>query len=311
MKVIHDNTNDESMEEKPQVKINRKMRTWNRYKNYCFALGGVLAIGLIIALCVHLLPGADNKNTANESKPSQTKDYVAQLGTTDSTEGATDSGTEAATEGVTSKPTEAPTEKPTEKPTQAPTQSAATVPQVVTFNTKDKFKDVVFVGDTVVNGISYYKHLPASQVVSDVNMVSSQAVDKVNTVMASNPKKVFIMIGLNDANYGTFTTGNIVSNIEKFVKAVKAKNSSTEVYIMSVMPVTKAFESKSSVKQSFLNELNYSLSTKASAMGAKYMDIATSFKDSSGYMFTQCSGTGCNLKQAYYPFFLNKVAGLM
>lgn len=325
MNDINNNSNGEGQEEKQAIKINKKMRMWNRYKNYCFIALGILAVVIIIAVGVELLPDADNNQAANVSTEAQTKDYVAQLGTSDATEGSsevgsedtgsTDAPTEVQTEAPTQKPTEAPTQKPTEaptqKPTEAPTQSSGNVPQKETFTTKDKFTGAVFVGDTVINGISYYKNLPAAQVVSDVNMISKNAAGKVDAVMASNPKKVFIMVGLNDANYGTYTTDNIVSNIEKFVKAVKAKNSATEVYVLSVLPVTKAFESKSTVKQSFLNNLNYALSTKAAGMGAKYIDVATSFKDSNGYMFTQCSGTGCNLKQEYYPYFLNKIATFM
>lgn len=310
---IINNDNDESQEIRPQIKINKKMRMWNKYKNYCFIVAGILVVVLVVGLCVSLLPDENSKKPANNETPVATKDYIAQLGTLEETKdveqssGATTEGTEAQTQ----KPTETPTQAPTEAPTQAPTQTATSAPQVVAFNTKDKFKDAVFVGDTVINGISYYKHLPSAQVISDVNMVSSDAAGKVSSIMASNPKKVFIMVGLNDANYGTYKTDDIVKNIEKFVKAVKAKSSSTEVYVMSVLPITKAFESKSSVKQSFLNELNYSLSTKVSSMGAKYIDVATNFKDSDGYMFTQCTGTGYNLKQNYYGYFLNKIAALM
>ncbi len=309
---IINNDNDESQEMRPQIKINKKMRMWNKYKNYCFIVAGILVVVLIVGVCISLLPDGDSKKPVNNETPAATKDYIAQLGTLEETKTANES-TGAATEGTqgSEAQTQKPTESPTQKPTETPTQVASSAPQVVAFNTKDKFADAVFVGDTVVNGISYYKHLPSGQVVSDVNMVSSDAAGKVGTVMASNPKKVFIMVGLNDANYGIYKTDDIVKNIEKFVKAVKAKNSSTQVYIMSVLPITKAFESKSSVKQSFLNELNYAFSTKASGMGAKYIDVATNFKDSDGYMFTQCTGTGYNLKQNYYGFFLNKIAALM
>ncbi len=301
--------NGENHEGKPQVKINRKMRMWNKYKNYCFIGGGVLSVVLVIVLCVWLLPDKDDNNVVNNPTEAVTKDYVAQLGT----QGATNESTEAQsqTSNETQVPTEAPTQTPTQAPTEAPTQAVSTAPGKVTFTAKDKFNDAVFVGDTVVNGISYYRYLEAGKVVSNINMVSEQAVNHVNTVMASNPKKVFIMVGLNDANYGSRTVDFITGGIEKFVKAVKAKNSSTEVYVLSVLPVTKDFESRSKVKQSFLNELNYALSTKASSMGAKYIDVATNFKDSNGYMFTQCSGTGSNLKQEYYPFLLNKIGDLM
>ena len=35
---INDNS-DEYQDSKPQIKINKKMRMWNKYKTYCFVLG--------------------------------------------------------------------------------------------------------------------------------------------------------------------------------------------------------------------------------------------------------------------------------
>lgn len=305
------NSQRENREGKSQVRINKKMRMWNKYKNYCFIGAGALAVVILVVVVVNLLPDdngrpdyADNSQTQQETQA----DYISQLGTERPTQTEPVTGS-AGTDGTgTDSAGTEQTQAPAQTETQAPAQTAGTAPVKETFTTKSKFDGAVFVGDTVVNGMSYYKYLNVSQVVTDNNMVSSQAAGYADTVMASNPSKVFIMVGLNDANYGNRTVDSVAGNIEKFVKAVKAKKSSTEVYVLSVLPVTQSFEAGHNVKQSFLNELNYALSTKASGMGAKYIDVATTFKDASGYMYTDCSGTGANLKMEYYPFLLNKIA---
>ena len=285
---------------KPEIKINRKMRMWHKYKNYCIVGGGIAAVVLVLVLVVNLLPGGrGGASSQNDISKDATRESV-----TDNI-----SNSQPETQGQSQ--SETGTETPTEQKTEAPTQAVASAPQKQTFTSKDKFAKSVFVGDTIVNGISYYKFLNASQVVSNTNMVSEQAAGRADEVAKSNPDKVFIMVGLNDANYGTRTTDQVVNNIQKSVEAIKAKNSSATIYVLSVMPITKEFENSSHVKQSFLNELNYKLSTKASSFGANYIDIATTFKDSSGYMYSECTSNGYSLKIDYYPYMLNCIAGAL
>jgi len=287
--------------EKTEIKINRKMRMWNKYKNYCIIGGGIVAVVLILVLVVSIFPG--NKESV---KPQH--DISKNIAKEDATgDNNTQKDTQSESQQETQSETQ--TEAPTEAKTEAPTQPALSAPEKQTFTAKDKFSKSVFVGDTIVNGISYYKFLNASQVVSNINMISEQVAGRADEVAKSSPEKVFIMIGLNDANYGTRTTDQVLNNIKKSVEAIKSKNSSATIYVLSVMPITKEFENSSNVKQSFLNELNYKLSTNASSFGAKYIDIATAFKDGSGYMYSSCTSNGYSLKIDYYPYMLNRIAG--
>lgn len=292
---------------RPEIKINRKMRMWNRYKSYCIIGCGILAAVLVIVMIVNIFPGSNDKpqppsgngkDIAQESK--NNADSQPQY------ESKSESQSESQQESQAESQTENNTEASTEVPTQAPVTPSA--PEKQTFTTKDKFANSVFVGDTIVNGISFYKYLNASSVVSSTNMISEQIAGRAGEIVAGNPDKIFIMIGLNDANYGTRTTDQVIKNIKSSVEAIRAKNSSATVYLLSVTPITKEFESSSNVKQSFINELNYKLSTNASSFGAKYIDVATSFKDNSGYLYPECTGSGYSLKTEYYPYLLNRIA---
>lgn len=291
---------------RPEIKINRKMRMWNKYKNYCIIGGGIAAVVLVIVLIVNIFPGS----SGNIQSPSESgKDIVQESDTKDSSQPQNESQQESQSETQGENNTEAPTEANTEAPTQA--QVSSGIPEKQTFTAKDKFAKSVFVGDTIVNGISFYKYLDASQVVSSTNMISEQIAGRASEIVAGNPDKVFIMIGLNDANYGTRTTDQVLNNIKSSVEAIKAKNSSVTIYVLSVMPVTKEFENSSNVKQSFINELNYKLSTNASSFGANYIDVATAYKDSSGYLYSECTGSGYSLKTEYYPYLLNRIAAAL
>ena len=163
-------------------------------------------------------------------------------------------------------------------------------------------------GDFIAGGMSYYGYLSDSQVVSDDNMTTRKAADYIDSVASANPKKVVIMLGLNDANYGTMSGETIGDNISEVVSSVKSKCPSAKIYVVSVLPVTYAFEGRSSVEQSVLDTINTQLESKAASMNVTYIDIANSYKDESGYLKGDCTGNGCNLNNGYYPFLLNNIA---
>ena len=72
---------------------------------------------------------------------------------------------------------------------------------------------------------------------SDDNITSDKLQKHIDSVLSSNPSKVFIMAGLNDANYGTRDGETIADFIGETVKEIKSKSASTSVYILSVLPV--------------------------------------------------------------------------
>ena len=284
------NQRKDNMEEKPQIKLNRKRRMWHKYKNYCFIGGAAIIAIIIVAVILKSCQGgnADNKEIQQPTTQSETQQPTASQETvTQSQESETQ----------------------TQQETDAP--EAAEKAEVVTFEQKAAFDDAVFIGDSIVSGISYYGFLDDSKVIANNNMTSNQVEDYIDQAMSSNPGKVFIMVGLNDANYGNRTSDYVVEKISGAVSKIKAKNASTKVYVLSVLPVTKSFESKDNVgvSQSFIDEVNKGLSEKAASMNAEYIDVASSYKDSEGYMMSDCTGNGFNLNTGYYPFMLNKIAG--
>ena len=260
------NTGDET---KSEIKLNRKMRMWNKYRNY-FITGVVIVIVLIVLAII--FKGCSGKKK-NDTKPTVTKQ------TTQAAQGS--SGNVYKVEGTAGQED---------------------------FTAKDSYADTVVLGDFIAGGMSYYGYLSDSQVVSDDNMTTRKAADYIDSVASANPKKVVIMLGLNDANYGTMSGEAIGDNISEVVSSVKSKCPSAKIYVVSVLPVTYAFEGRSSVEQSVLDTINTQLESKAASMNVTYIDIANSYKDESGYLKGDCTGNGCNLNNGYYPFLLNNIA---
>ena len=285
-------------ETRPEIKLNRKMRMWNKYRIFCIIAAVILVVVIVVVVAVKGITGDKNKQVAENPTPSQgqSQTYVPEATTT--AVGTT--GAEQTTKQVETTTTQA-----------ASSGSGLKLSgsaEAETFTNKNYYSDTVFMGDSVISGIESYGYL--NNVVGNVNATSGKLESYVNEAMKSNPSKVFIMVGHNDANYGTIKEESLASNITDIVAAIHKKNSSTKVYVLSITPITSAYENKSSnnVKQSYIDKANSLIEENASSGKYTYVDVASAYKDTNGYMKTDCTGNGINLKNSYYPFLLNGIA---
>ena len=285
-------------ETKPEIKLNRKMRMWNKYKIFCIIAAVILVVVIVVVAAVKGITGGKNKQVAEKPTPSQkqSQTYVPE---TTTTAGST-TGAEQTTKQEETTTTQA-----------APSGSGLKLSgsaEAVEFTKKDYYSDSVFMGDSVISGIESYGYL--DNVVGNVNATSGKLESYVSEAMKSNPSKVFIMVGHNDANYGTIKEESLASNITDIVEEIHKKKSSTKVYVLSITPITSAYEKKSStnVKQSYIDKANSLIEENASSGKYTYVDVASAYKDTNGYMKTDRTGNGINLKNSYYPFLLNGIA---
>ena len=285
-------------ETKPEIKLNRKMRMWNKYKIFCIIAAVILVVVIVVVAAVKGITGGKNKQVAEKPTPSQkqSQTYVP--------EATTAAGVTTAAEQTTK-------QEETTTTQAAPSGSGLKLSgsaEAVEFTKKDYYSDSVFMGDSVISGIESYGYL--DNVVGNVNATSGKLESYVSEAMKSNPSKVFIMVGHNDANYGTIKEESLASNITDIVEEIHKKKSSTKVYVLSITPITSAYEKKSStnVKQSYIDKANSLIEENASSGKYTYVDVASAYKDTNGYMKTDCTGNGINLKNSYYPFLLNGIA---
>lgn len=291
------NTNNSNKENtKTEIKLNRKMRLWNRYKTYI--IGGVSVLVILgVGTGVVKLTTGSKKNPQDSQTASVEDTHATEATTAQQTTQA--QSTQAATEATTA----APAVKTAKLEGSAAGQE---------YTSKDFYASSMFLGDSVMEGVSYYGYVPSTQVISNGNMTTDKAVGYINEVASANPAKVFIMVGLNDCNYDTRTVDDMMEYYSQMVSGIKKSHPDTQVYLLSVLPVTKGFEAKTTtkIKQSVIEEINTAMAQKAASMNASYIDVASAFKDGTGYMNPEYTSNGYNLKNEYYPFLLNGIAGV-
>lgn len=315
-KYYDDDEAEETTSKKSDLKINKRMRMWNRYKN--LFIGGV-AIVIILIFFVIILKSCSNNSPEAEinSKPTVNETATSKLVNGEDI-------TKNSNENQTKAPSQAETNPSQQETTQATT--AASGNSVYTTNktvekqdvtSKDYYSNSIILGDALANGFEYYKYLDDSRVVSNNNMTVAKGGDYIDEVVSANPDKVFVTLGINDLNNG-FSTNTIVDttakNYESLIGSIKSKLPNSKIYIVSVLPITKAYESKTTV---YITKANIdSLNSKLQAIAEKtdnvaYVNIASAYTDSTGYLTSSVTNNGLNIASGYYGFMLNTIAEMV
>jgi lysophospholipase L1-like esterase len=280
-------------DEKVEIKINKKMRMWHRYKNFC--IGGVAVLAILI-ISVTILKSCQSKEK-DEFATGGSNTTVAQdtTQTQDQTTGASKDENQNTTAAQAS----------------GGVYAVSGTAQGEDYTSKSYYDNAVFLGDSIISGISYYNYVDSSRVFSDGNLTSDKATAYVDQIKAKNPSKVFIMVGLNDLNYGTRGADAIYGFISELVSQIQSAVPNANVYVLSLLPVTQTFEAKPNVKitQNGINDVNDKLKELASKPKVGFIDVASAYKDGSGYLNSSFTGNGSNLYNEYYPFLLNGIAG--
>ena len=300
---------------KNEIKLNKKMRMWNKYKNLVYVCVGVVAA---VVVCIAAYKGITGSSD-NTDKKSAAQTTVAGNNTTQSqniTQQTTMQNTTVA--GNVAQTTIAGN---TQQTTMAnATQAAGVTPltlagpaQAQEYTSRDYYNGSIFIGDSIIDGIAYYNYIDSAQIYADGNNTTDKTEKYLDDIIKLTPARVFIMVGLNDANYGTRSAQTIAENIMAIASQIKTASPNTNVCVLSLLPITQEFEAKANVnaKQSVLDEINNIVMAACPSNSVTYVDVATAFKDASGYMNPQYTGNGSNIYNEYYPFLLNGIAGVV
>ena len=288
-------------EEKNKIVLNRKMRLWNKYKKpvigVILAVVVIAVVAIVLKLCSIGKP-VEDKATILANNNNNNNDIIITQSSIEMSNNETTSA--ADTESTTSA-----------AQVSGRVAKITTKAEIQEYTSRSNYDDAVFFGDMIVSGIGEYGYLDTSRIFSDNNLTTDKALNSVSSVAAANPSKVYVLVGLNDLNYGTRSGENVAERIGSIVESLKEAIPSVKVYVVSLLPITQSFEAKSNVKitQAAIDEANSTLAARATEYGMTFIDIADAFKDESGYLNTDVSTGGYNLNHNYYPFFLNNISG--
>ena len=155
--------------------------------------------------------------------------------------------------------------------------------------TETYFGKCAFVGDSITVGLSDYQLVPIKNVYAEIGM----NIEKINTdtiqtqfgqttvlegLKQAKPENIYIMLGSNGIAW--LSVSDMISYYSEFVDSVKQNLPDSNIYILSIPPVTAARESaeEEPILNSDIDKYNSELLKMADEKKIYYVDINTALK---------------------------------
>lgn len=194
------------------------------------------------------------------------------------------------------------------------------------------FENCVFIGDSISAGFSAYGFIPEKNVYASIGM----NIDKINTqtmpimlkdsddastysiremtvidaLKISRPDTIYIMLGSNGIAW--LTNSYMIERYQVFVDSIKAELPDTDIYIMSIPPVTVNREAPDNPNGQILNSnidaYNSELLEFANNNGFYFIDVNTCLKGNDGKLPTEWAGRdGMHFNRDTYNIVINYI----
>lgn len=181
--------------------------------------------------------------------------------------------------------------------------------------------NAVFVGDSIMEGMSAYSFFPENQVFASVGLNPYQLntntietyygnVTALSAVLSAKPDKIYIMMGMNGVAWDM--NNNMTEQIGIFIDEIIQNLPSAKIYLMTVTPVSAEREAKPSAAEgkilnSQIDDFNSSLLNLANEKGIYFLDVNSSLKGSNGCLPSDVSSDGIHLSKAVYQDIIDYI----
>ena len=168
------------------------------------------------------------------------------------------------------------------------------------FATLPKTKnDIIFLGNSITDGAEWSElfndnHIKNRGISGDF---TTGVLNRLDEISIRKPKKVFLLIGINDLAKN-ISTDSIFKNIIQIARYLKQESPSTKLYIQSILPVNDTFKTFGghTSKGEQIKALNANLKLNATTYQYTYIDLYSSFLDENGKMAKKFTNDGLHLK---------------
>ena len=183
----------------------------------------------------------------------------------------------------------------------------------IVLNNKDDVKsititdNIVFLGDSITESFDFEKYFPEYNIIN--SGVWSDRTDNASRRLKSdvldyNPKKVFILLGINDVGYDR-TNDDITNRIKSIILKIQDTCPQSEIYLLSVYPLNISdFETWYTPMEYDINvivdDLNVMLYKLARELKVEYIDVSKYLKNTNNELKKEYTIEGIHLTDAAY-----------
>jgi lysophospholipase L1-like esterase len=176
-------------------------------------------------------------------------------------------------------------------------------------------KDYIFLGNSITAGTDWVKllNLPQAKNRGISGDITFGILDRLQDVIDGKPKKIFILIGINDISRN-IPDSIILRNYKKIVQRIRKGSKKTEIYFNTLLPVNAAFEKFKNHygKDDHILYLNSEIK-KLAAKNVTVIDLYSQFLDKDNHLRAELTKDGLHLIPEGYKVwadFLNSTGYL-
>ena len=167
-------------------------------------------------------------------------------------------------------------------------------------------QEIIFLGDSITEG-GEWNELFANPNVKNRGIngdIIEGVMKRLDEVVSSKPKKIFLMIGLNSLiDHRPPKIGELYREL---VQTILKRSPETTLYLQSILPINELVR-KTMVDNQDVIAINESIQKTAAEFGLEYIDLHAVFKDNNGRLKNEFTSDGIHLNGAAYMHWKNAI----
>ncbi|MDE6392938.1 MAG: hypothetical protein K2L59_06705 [Muribaculaceae bacterium] len=174
--------------------------------------------------------------------------------------------------------------------------------------------DIVFLGNSITDGGEFHELFGMDNIKNrGIRSDLITGVEKrIGQITAGSPKKIFLLIGINDISHG-HSAETLGKRYERLVRKIREESPKTRLYLQSVMPVNNSLKRYKNLqgKERTIRELNAIIEKIASENDAVYVDLWPFLADSNGNLDLGLTNDGLHLNGRGYRVWTKGIMDLV
>lgn len=168
--------------------------------------------------------------------------------------------------------------------------------------------DIVFLGDSITETAEWSEIFPGKHIVNrGIGGDTTRGILlRLNDTLAAKPKKIFLMIGINDLYYGN-SPRTALHHYEEIIQTIRAQSPETELYIQSTLPANNQDFDDVPVNTRDVDIINKGLRKMAAHYDATFIDLGALLKDENNQLDLMYTNDGIHLTGKGYRIWANAI----
>jgi lysophospholipase L1-like esterase len=158
--------------------------------------------------------------------------------------------------------------------------------------------EIIMLGNSITNCANWdelfpNKHIKNRGISGDITL---GVLDRMDEIVKRKPKKIFILIGINDISLN-IDKNIILANYQGIITKIKTESPKTTIYIQSILPTNDEFDKfkNHQGKMDIIKEVNRELEKLANTNKVVFLNIFPEFLDEQGKLSKEYTNDGLHL----------------